>query len=493
MRLRGIPPEGAPTLSFVGSAGGSIIGGLPGRQGDPGPPGTGIVLKGTVATYAALPGGATDGDAYEVLADGKLYASAAGVWPANGAGIPFRGPAGAPGTDGVDGTGTVAGLVAGNNIDIDATDPTMPIVSVEVLTPADIGLAATVTELDYVDGVTSPIQAQINAKQAADADLTALAALTAPATKLSGIEAGATANSPDATLLARANHTGTQAAATINDFSTAADARITAASLYRPSGTDVAVADGGTGASTTSGARTNLGLSIGADVQAYDTDLAAIAALTATTGNFLVAVASAWASQTPAQVRTLLALVIGTNVQAWDTDLDAIAALAAANDDVIQRKAGVWATRTLAQLKTDLALNLVDNTSNATERAATATLAGKTLTNPTITSYVETVVPIGTVTTANTISLTSGTVQTATLTASTACTFTMPTNVAGKSFVVLLKQPSTTGLGTATFTSVKWPIAGAPTITPTAGKMDILTFVADGTNWYGSYVQGFTY
>jgi hypothetical protein len=122
----------------------------------------------------------------------------------------------------------------------------------------------------------------------------------------------------------------------------------------------------------------------------------------------------------------------------------------------------------------------------------TQELTNKTLTNNTVKNYTESVVAIGTVTSTNTIALTNGTVQTATLTASTACTFTMPTATAGKSFVLLLKQAASTGNGTATFTGVKWGTAGAPTITATAGKMDILTFIADGTNWYGSIAQGYT-
>lgn len=47
-------------------------------------------------------------------------------------------------------------------------------------------------------------------------------------TKLDGVAAGATANSADATLLARANHTGSQASSTISDFAEAVDDRVAA-------------------------------------------------------------------------------------------------------------------------------------------------------------------------------------------------------------------------------------------------------------------------
>jgi len=78
------------------------------------------------------------------------------------------------------GSGTVDTIVAGNNIDVDATDPANPIVSVETLTLTDIsditastaevnvldGIPATLTatELGYMDGVTSAVQTQLNGK-----------------------------------------------------------------------------------------------------------------------------------------------------------------------------------------------------------------------------------------------------------------------------------------------------------------------------------------
>jgi hypothetical protein len=134
-----------------------------------------------------------------------------------------------------------------------------------------------------------------------------------------------------------------------------------------------------------------------------------------------------------------------------------------------------------------------DATIARTDAAQTFT-GVQTLTNPTITNYTETFNNIGTVGATNTIALTSGTVQHATLTASTATTFTMPAVGAGKSFTLMLKQPAATGGGSATFTSVKWASGGtAPTITTTAGRMDIISFFSDGTNWYGSIAQNYTY
>ena len=58
----------------------------------------------------------------------------------------------------------------------------------------------------------------------------------------------------------------------------------------------------------TTTARTNLGLAIGTNVQAYDADLSAIAALAPTADNFIVGNGTAWTLETPSQARTSLGL-----------------------------------------------------------------------------------------------------------------------------------------------------------------------------------------
>lgn len=116
-----------------------------------------------------------------------------------------------------------------------------------------------------------------------------------------------------------------------------------------------------------------------------------------------------------------------------------------------------------------------------------------TLTKPTITNYVETPYS-ATVTSTVTIDLANGTVQILTMTTATNLAVTMPTSpVSGQSFILILKQPASGTANAVTWTTVKWSGGTTPTVTATVGKADVFTFVYDGTNWYGSYVQNYTY
>ena len=150
----------------------------------------------------------------------------------------------------------------------------------------------------------------------------------------------------------------------------------------------VAVANGGTGATDAATARTNLGLAIGTNVQAYDADLAAIAALAVTDGNFIVGNGTTWVVESNSVARTSLGLgslatastisndnwsgtdlsvanggtgasdagtartnlglAIGTNVQAYDAGLQSISGLiTSANQMIYTTASDTYATTSL--------------------------------------------------------------------------------------------------------------------------------------------------
>jgi len=162
-------------------------------------------------------------------------------------------------------------------------------------------------------------------------------------------------------------------------------------------------------------ARTNLGLAIGTNVQAYDADLAAIAALTSASDKVPYSTgAGTWAladltsaarnlldDASAANMRTTLGLVIGTDVQAYsanlatwsgvsesnyytvaemnaafqplDADLTAIAALTSASDKVpYSTGAGTWTMATL----TSAGRNLIDDADAAEQRTTLGLVIG---------------------------------------------------------------------------------------------------------------------
>jgi len=91
-------------------------------------------------------------------------------------------------------------------------------------------------------------------------------------------------------------------------------------------------------------------------------------------------------------------------------------------------------------------------------------------------------------TTTTTVNWVSGNVADITLTSNT--TFTLSNPVIG-TYIIKLTQGGAGGFLATWPATIKWSGGIAPVLTTTAGKIDIITLVWDGTNYFGSYALNF--
>jgi hypothetical protein len=188
-----------------------------------------------------------------------------------------------------------------------------------------VGLTATGAELNVLDGDTTPVSVTLvgtDGFPVNDAGTTKLALVSDISTYIQGETVSftnATLTTPTVSGLylsdsgfvvegssADANET------TVTFANPTADRTITfpdaTGTVFLTGSTDLAVIDGGTGASDAATARTNLGLTIGTNVQAWDVNLDQLAGLAVTDGNFIVGNGSAWVAESGSTARTSLGL-----------------------------------------------------------------------------------------------------------------------------------------------------------------------------------------
>ena len=261
--------------------------------------------------------------------------------------------------------GVVQSITAGNNIDVDSSDPSSPIVSLEALTADDLpaGIDATNIaggtisniEFEYLNNLSANIQDQLNDKVEENSAITGATKTKITYDAKGLVTAGADATTSDigegsnlyftderaqdavGGILATSSEialsyadgtpsiTGSLVAGSIDEskLDTSVNASLDLAESavqdlsdlgITASASELNALDGITASVTelnyTDGVTSAIQTQIDGK-QPLDSDLTTIAGLTPTTNNFMVATSSAWASRTPSQAKTALSLVKG--------------------------------------------------------------------------------------------------------------------------------------------------------------------------------------
>lgn len=280
--------------------------------------------------------------------------------------------------------------------------------------------------------------------------------------KLTGIAEGATANATDAALRDRTTHTGTQAISTVTGLQTALDTK-----------SDSGHAHTGVYATSAQGGLADAAVQPGDDAADLGSGAAADGLVLTADG----AGGAAWEA-VPAAGGVVWGSITGTIAAQTDLTPAAIGAATSAQgakaDTALQPTTDVavgqlTATKTTEQLR--LAYDATHYVSFTVDADGFAGVSGGLAETPVVAN------------TGTAYTVSGKSLHDLTLTGN--CVFTFPTPTAGRQFTMILNQDAT-GNRTATWpASVRWAGGTAPTITVTASKTDVFSFLAVGTYWLG--------